>query len=108
MAYLCVRYFVEASFIGTDYVGWQRQPNGLSVQEVIENSISMSYRQTEPPWRYLRWRAALLRWTRNIFNWKGKLIYQMGGRSDPLDERPQPSLGALDFESRCELIENPL
>ncbi len=35
-----MRYFVEASYLGTKYVGWQRQPNGLSVQEVIENSIS--------------------------------------------------------------------
>ena len=35
-----MRYFVEASFLGTKYVGWQRQPNGLSVQEVIERSIS--------------------------------------------------------------------
>ena len=35
-----MRYFVEAAFLGTKYVGWQRQPNGLSVQEVIESSIS--------------------------------------------------------------------
>jgi len=35
-----VRYLVEASFLGTNYVGWQRQPNGLSVQEVIEGAIS--------------------------------------------------------------------
>ena len=45
MAYLCVRYFIEASFLGTNYVGWQRQPNGLSVQEVIENSISTVLRK---------------------------------------------------------------
>ena len=25
---------------GTEYVGWQRQPNGLAVQEVIENELS--------------------------------------------------------------------
>ena len=24
---------------GTDYIGWQRQDNGLSIQEVIENAI---------------------------------------------------------------------
>ena len=35
-----MRYFVEASFVGTAYVGWQRQPNGLSVQEAIENAMS--------------------------------------------------------------------
>jgi tRNA pseudouridine38-40 synthase len=42
---LCVRHFVEASFLGTNYVGWQRQPNGISVQEVIENSISTVLRK---------------------------------------------------------------
>jgi len=35
-----VRYFVEATFLGINYVGWQRQPNGLSVQQVIEESMS--------------------------------------------------------------------
>ena len=36
MMYL--RLIVE--FDGTDYVGWQRQPNGLSIQQVIEEALA--------------------------------------------------------------------
>lgn len=35
-----MRYFLELSYNGTPYHGWQRQPNAISVQEVIENSLS--------------------------------------------------------------------
>ena len=35
-----MRYFVQISYLGTAYVGWQRQINGLSIQEVIETSLS--------------------------------------------------------------------
>ena len=34
------RYFLELSYDGTDYYGWQRQPKDLSVQEVIENQLT--------------------------------------------------------------------
>jgi len=34
-----VRYLLALSFRGTNYVGWQRQPNGLAVQEVIETAF---------------------------------------------------------------------
>jgi len=34
------RYLVEISYLGTRYVGWQRQPNGLSIQQVIEDSLT--------------------------------------------------------------------
>lgn len=34
------RYFIEISYNGTDYFGWQRQPNQISVQEVLESSLS--------------------------------------------------------------------
>jgi tRNA pseudouridine38-40 synthase len=34
------RYFVQLSFKGTQYHGWQIQPNAISVQEVIENAFS--------------------------------------------------------------------
>ncbi len=34
------RYFVQLSFKGTRYHGWQIQPNALSVQEVVENAFS--------------------------------------------------------------------
>ena len=34
------RYFVQLNYKGTRYHGWQVQPNGISVQEVIEKSMS--------------------------------------------------------------------
>lgn len=35
-----LRYFLELSYKGTAYHGWQRQPNALSVQECIEEALS--------------------------------------------------------------------
>lgn len=35
------RYFIELSYNGAGYNGWQRQPNAPSVQEVLEKGISM-------------------------------------------------------------------
>lgn len=40
-----MRYFLEIAFDGTDYHGWQRQKNGLSVQEVLEDKISLKYKK---------------------------------------------------------------
>jgi len=34
------RYFVELSYNGTHFFGWQRQPNQISVQEEIENAFT--------------------------------------------------------------------
>lgn len=34
------RYFLELSYDGTDYFGWQKQPKDISVQEVIETQLS--------------------------------------------------------------------
>ncbi len=34
------RYFFELAYDGTPYCGWQRQPNAISVQEVIEETLS--------------------------------------------------------------------
>lgn len=33
------RYRIEVEFNGRDFVGWQRQSNGLSVQEAVETAI---------------------------------------------------------------------
>ena len=33
------RYKIVIEYKGTNYVGWQRQDNGKSIQETIENSI---------------------------------------------------------------------
>ena len=36
-----MRYFIRFSYCGTNYHGWQRQPNGLSVQQVMEEAMSL-------------------------------------------------------------------
>ena len=35
-----MRFFLEFSYSGKNYHGWQRQPNAVSVQEVIEDSLN--------------------------------------------------------------------
>ena len=35
-----MRYFLELSYNGKAYHGWQNQPNAVSVQEVVENALS--------------------------------------------------------------------
>jgi tRNA pseudouridine38-40 synthase len=40
------RYFFEIAYNGKNFFGWQRQPNDISVQEVIEQSLSRIYGNT--------------------------------------------------------------
>lgn len=40
------RYFTHLRFKGTRYHGWQFQPNALSVQEVLEKTLSTKLRET--------------------------------------------------------------
>ena len=40
-----MRYFLHLAYRGTNYHGWQRQPNGLSVQEVLETALTTVLRQ---------------------------------------------------------------
>ncbi len=35
-----MRYFIEIAYKGTNYYGWQIQPNEISVQEIIEKALS--------------------------------------------------------------------
>jgi tRNA pseudouridine38-40 synthase len=35
-----LRYFIELSYNGSAYHGWQNQPNAISVQEVVESALS--------------------------------------------------------------------
>ena len=35
-----MRYFIQLSYDGTGYHGWQVQPNGVSVQEVLQKALS--------------------------------------------------------------------
>ncbi len=41
-----MRYFLELAYDGTNYHGWQNQPNALSVQEVLEKSLSLLLSQS--------------------------------------------------------------
>ena len=40
------RILLTCEYDGTSYVGWQRQINGLSVQQVIEDTLSECCRET--------------------------------------------------------------
>ncbi len=35
------RYFIEISYLGTHYHGWQLQPNATTVQMVLEDSLKL-------------------------------------------------------------------
>lgn len=35
-----MRYFIEIAYSGKNYHGWQNQPDSITVQEVLENSLS--------------------------------------------------------------------
>lgn len=39
------RYFIELSYDGTNYHGWQTQPNAVAVQEVLDEALSTVLRQ---------------------------------------------------------------
>lgn len=39
------RYFISISYNGTKYCGWQIQPNGISVQEVVSKCLSTILRE---------------------------------------------------------------
>lgn len=38
---LKIRYFIQLSYVGTNYSGWQIQPNGISVQQVLNEKFSI-------------------------------------------------------------------
>jgi hypothetical protein len=39
-----MRYKLSLCYKGTNYHGWQRQPNAISVQQVLEDSINLIFR----------------------------------------------------------------
>jgi len=41
-----MRHFFEISYMGTGYNGWQSQPNGKGVQEVVEKALTSLFRRT--------------------------------------------------------------
>lgn len=40
-----MRYFLECAYRGTNYCGWQKQPNAPSVQEEIDKALSLLLRK---------------------------------------------------------------
>ena len=38
-----MRYLLELSYNGTNYHGWQRQPNAKSVQQTLEDCFSLIF-----------------------------------------------------------------
>ena len=44
--YLCgMRYFIELAYKGTNFIGWQRQVKGRSVQQTLEEALATILRQ---------------------------------------------------------------
>lgn len=41
-----MRYFIELSYYGTNYHGWQNQPNAISIQQVLENALTVILGET--------------------------------------------------------------
>ncbi len=39
------RYFIKLAYNGALYHGWQRQPNGISIQQALEDALTMMLRQ---------------------------------------------------------------
>lgn len=39
------KILMRIAYVGTRYCGWQRQPNGLSIQEVIEKALATAVRK---------------------------------------------------------------
>ncbi len=42
---LGMRYFIEISYLGTAYHGWQLQPNAITIQEKLEDALSKILKQ---------------------------------------------------------------
>ncbi|MBD1392796.1 tRNA pseudouridine(38-40) synthase TruA [Mucilaginibacter glaciei] len=39
-----MRYFFHIGYLGTNYSGWQKHPDGLSVQQVLESALSKIFK----------------------------------------------------------------
>lgn len=42
---IALRYFLECSYFGKAYHGWQRQPNAVAVQQILEESLTTLLRK---------------------------------------------------------------
>ncbi|MEO9872761.1 tRNA pseudouridine(38-40) synthase TruA [Ekhidna sp.] len=46
--FVAVRYFMDISYRGTNFNGWQIQPNGITVQEEVEKALSTILKSKTP------------------------------------------------------------
>ncbi len=42
------RFFLDIAFQGVNYCGWQKQPNALSVQQVVEEALGVIFKKSIP------------------------------------------------------------
>jgi len=40
-----VRYFIRLAYDGSAFHGWQRQPNGITIQQTLEEAMAMMFRK---------------------------------------------------------------
>jgi tRNA pseudouridine38-40 synthase len=40
-----LRYFFHIGYLGTNYSGWQKHPDGIGVQQVLENCLSQIFKK---------------------------------------------------------------
>jgi tRNA pseudouridine38-40 synthase len=43
-----LRYFFHMGYLGTNYSGWQKHPDGIGVQQVLENCLSQVFKKPIP------------------------------------------------------------
>lgn len=41
-----MRYFFHIAYLGTHYSGWQKHPDGISIQQVLEEALSKIFKKT--------------------------------------------------------------
>lgn len=42
------RFFLDIAFQGAGYCGWQRQPNGISIQQKVEEALAVLFKEPIP------------------------------------------------------------
>ena len=69
------RYFIYLAYDGTNYCGWQNQPNGVSVQQKIEESLSILLRKPLSITGAGRTDAGVhARWMVAHFDWEDEIV----------------------------------
>lgn len=73
------RFFITLSYNGKNYVGWQIQPNGVSVQQTLQDALSLILRQEVPVVGAGRTDAGVhARQMIAHFDWEGEFFESVG------------------------------